>query len=135
MQQTLYFAEKGKLKYMGLYLSLFVRKKLCTVVGLELYTSLNSEEPQSTKKIHVEKSLQKNVSSGVNFNKFRSSRKRMSASRMHTVRSKETQRDVRKRIIPCVIKSCKVGSKSKSITISLASNQSNAIPIRAIFCS
>ena len=45
---------------------------------------------------------------------------------MHTVRSKETQRDLLKKIIPCVIK-CKVGSKSKSITISLASNQSIAM--------
>ena len=50
----------------------------------------------------------------------------MSASRMHTVRSKETQRDFLKRIIPCVIK-CKVGGKSKSISISLASDQSIAM--------
>ena len=35
---------------------------------------------------------------------------------MHTVRSKETQRDLLKKIIPCVI-------KCKSISNSLASNQ------------
>ena len=42
----------------------------------------------------------------------------MNASRKHTVRSKEMQRNLLKRIIPCVIK-CKVGT----ISTSLASNQ------------
>jgi len=42
----------------------------------------------------------------------------MSASRKHTVRSKEMQRNLLKRIIPCVIK-CKDGS----ISTSLAFNQ------------
>ena len=46
----------------------------------------------------------------------------MSASRMHTVRGKETQRDLLKRIIPCVIK-CKVGSIRAQRSNSLASNQ------------
>ena len=67
--------------------------------------TLKSEEPKSTKKIHVKKPSRKTTRvEPVNF-KF----KRMSASRMHTVRSKETRRDLLKRIIPCVIK-CKVGS-------------------------
>ena len=92
-------------------MGLQLKKKLCTVVGLELYTlelgaSVNEEDT-------CEKALQKNNTSGVNFKfKLQIQKLKLKNERLKNAYSKKqgnAEPDLLKRIIPCVIK-CKVGS-------------------------